>query len=76
MPSTLYGPVRRALVLVLLAACTADAEQHEITEPGELLTDDGTLREPGWAPTQLLHWDPSKVADPDQLRMWDFVTLH
>src|SRR5689334_4154761 len=68
--------MRLAAALVLLAACGGDdLDQHEITAPGELLTADGVLREPGWSSRELLHWDPSKVHDPDQLRQWDFFTV-
>ena len=49
--------------------------QHQITAPGDLLTTDGRLREPGWATTDLLRWDPERVADPSQLRQWDFFTI-
>src|SRR5436853_55972 len=61
--------------LLVVAACAPDAEQHQITAPGELLTTDGRLREPGWADHQLLHWDPARVHDPAQLRQWDFFTI-
>lgn len=64
-----------AAVLVLTACAGDDLAQHEITEPGELLTEDGRLREPGWSPRQLLRWDATRVADPDQLRQWDFFTI-
>lgn len=68
--------MRHAAVLVVLAACGADdLAQHEITAPGELLTEDGTLREPGWASRELLRWDPARVHDPAQLRQWDFFTI-
>ena len=65
---------RLATLLVLSGAggCGADPQQHEITAPGELLTDDGRLREPGWSPRQLLHWNGARVHDPSQLRQWDF----
>ena len=64
----------RALVAVLLVACTADA-QHEITVPGPLLTDNGRLREAGWSPRQLLTYEAGRVADPARLRQWDFFTV-
>lgn len=66
----------RMVLLVLAAACSgSETGQHEITSPGELLNGDGTLREPGWAPRQILRWDASRVADADRLRQWDFFTL-
>ena len=68
---------RLATLLVLSGAggCGADPQQHEITAPGELLTDDGRLREPGWSPRQLLHWNGARVHDPSQLRQWDFFSI-
>jgi hypothetical protein len=45
--------VHLLIVVVVLAACTPDA-QHEITVPGPLLTEHGRLREAGWSPRQLL----------------------
>jgi hypothetical protein len=68
------GRVRIAAIALLFAAC-ARPPQHEITEPGELLTEDGVLREPGWSERQLLSWDPSRVRDPALLRQWDFFTI-
>jgi len=62
-------------VLALVAACSGEPAQHQITEPGDLLTDDGRVREAGWSPRQLLQWDPARVADPTRLRQWDFVTV-
>jgi hypothetical protein len=67
--------VRCALALATLMACGTGAEQHQVTAEGELLTDDGRLREPGWSPTMLQRWDASRVAVPDQLRQWDFFTI-
>lgn len=64
----------RLLVVVVLAACTGDA-QHEITEPGPLLTETGRLREAGWSARQLLTFDAERVADPARLRQWDFFTV-
>ena len=32
-------------VLALVAACSGEPAQHQITEPGDLLTDDGRVRE-------------------------------
>lgn len=64
----------RLLVVVLLAACTPDA-QHEITVPGPLLTENGRLREAGWSPRQLLTYDAARVADSARLRQWDFFTV-
>lgn len=64
----------RLLVVVLLAACSPDA-QHEIIAPGPLLTDDGRLREAGWSPRQLLTYDAERVADAARLRQWDFFTV-
>jgi hypothetical protein len=52
-----------------------ELRQHQITAPGDLLTTDGRLREPGWATTDLLRWDPERVADPSKLRQWDFFTI-
>jgi hypothetical protein len=67
---------RGLLALVLAAACgDSSPGQHEITAEGELLTDDGRLREPGWSRRQLLHWDPSRVHDPDGSRQWDFFAI-
>jgi hypothetical protein len=43
--------------------------------PGVLLADDGRLREPGWAPQQVLQWNRDKVADATKLRQWDFFTI-
>ncbi len=66
----------RLAAVLLLAACSGDdLAQHEITAPGELLNDDGTLREPGWSPRELLRWDAARVHDPEQLRQWDFFTI-
>ncbi len=68
----------RALIVVgLLAACGADLApgDHEITRRGQLLGSDGRLREPGWARQQLLDWNPERVADPERLRQWDFVSF-
>lgn len=68
--------MRRAAVLLALAACGGDdLAQHEITADGELLTDDGVLREPGWSSRQRLRWDPAKVADAAAIRAWDFFTI-
>jgi hypothetical protein len=67
--------IRRALLAFALAGCSADAAQHEITAPGDLLTEDGRLREPGWSSRALLRWDPARVHDPAQLRQWDFFTI-
>jgi hypothetical protein len=71
------SPRRAAATLVLaFAACAPDRPpQHEVTAPGELLTVDGTLREPGWSRRQLQHWDPARVHDPTALRQWDFFTV-
>jgi hypothetical protein len=66
----------RALALLpALAACADDVAQHEVTAPGELLTEDGRLREPGWSTRQLQRWDATRVHDPTQLRQWDFFTI-
>lgn len=68
----------RALIVVgLLAACSGGPApgDHEITQRGLLLRSDGRLREPGWARQQLLDWNPDRVADPERLRQWDFVSL-
>lgn len=68
-------------IVLACGSCTGDdgarapSGQHEITVAGELLTEDGLLREPGWARTQLLRWDPARVADPSRLRQWDFFTI-
>src|SRR5689334_3435975 len=71
--------MRRALVILVLggAACGGDdgLDQHEVTAAGDLLTADGRLREPGWAPRQLERWNPEAVADPSMLRRWDFFSL-
>lgn len=58
-----------------LAGCSSPREQHEITVPGELLTADGRLREPGWSSRELLHFDSARVHDPKRLRAWDFFTI-
>lgn len=73
-------PVVGPLVLGLWAACSdapagPRAPQHEVTAVGELLTTDGTLREPGWSQHMLQHWDPSRVHDKTALRQWDFFTV-
>ncbi len=62
-------------MVALVPACANDPVQHEVTVAGELLTDDGRLREPGWSPVMLQRWDPARVADPEQLRQWDFFTI-
>jgi hypothetical protein len=49
--------------------------QHEVTSPGDLLTSDGQLREPGWSRQALQTWDPSRVHDPSRFRGWDFFTV-
>lgn len=78
------GPRLSVALLAVLAAsgaaCASDdgaatPRQHEITAAGELLTEDGLLREPGWSREQLLRWDPARVADPARLRQWDFFTI-
>ncbi len=69
-----YVLVVRLLFVLLLSACAAD-EQHEITEPGPLLTEAGRLREAGWSPRQLLTYEAARVADPARLRQWDFFTV-
>lgn len=50
-------------------------EQHRVTSPGDLLSPGGALREPGWATTNLLAWNPANVADLSRLRQWDFFTI-
>jgi hypothetical protein len=50
--------------------------QHEITAPSPLLTEDGTLAEPGFSRRELLTYNRENVrADPERLREWDFVTV-
>ncbi len=63
--------------MLLLAACSDPGRppQHEVTAAGELLTDDGRLREPGWSRRQLQHWDAARVHDPARLRQWDFFSV-
>jgi hypothetical protein len=39
--------MRAVAVALLLFGCTR--AQHEVTAAGPLITDDGRLREPGWA---------------------------
>lgn len=60
-------------IAVMLAAC--GGAQHEVTAPGELLTDEGRLREPGWSRRALQRFDAARVHDVDKLRRWDFFTL-
>lgn len=69
--------MRAALALALLAACGGDdgLAQHEVTAPGDLLTDDGRLREPGWSRRQVQRWNEDAVADPSMLRRWDFFMI-
>ncbi len=69
-----------AALLACACACACAPErardgQHEITTEGELLASDGTLREPGWARRQLLHFNVRAVRDPSALRRWDFFTV-
>lgn len=68
----------RALALSFLALCScssAPPQQHEVTAPGDLLTTDGRLAEPGWARRQLLRYDASRVHDASRLRRWDFFAI-
>ena len=66
-----------ALLFVTLFACAPAPRdsQHQITAEGDLLTEAGTLREPGWAPRQLLHYNQRRVQDPSHLRRWDFFDV-
>lgn len=42
---------------------------------GDLLDEQGALREPGWAPEQRLRWNAQSVRRKEQLREWDFFSL-
>jgi hypothetical protein len=67
-----------ALLVIALHAPSClgrDEAEHEITQPGDLLAEGGTLREAGWARRQLLRYDRALVAEPGRLREWDFFTL-
>lgn len=37
-------------------------EQHEVTSPTNLLNEDGTVKEPGWARTNLFTYNRESIA--------------
>lgn len=53
------------------------AGEVEITEPGPLLNDDGTLRVAGWSRRETLTFNPEVIpAEPrERLRRWDFYAV-
>ena len=65
----------RAVLALLLLSCGGTPGQHRVEAAGELLSADGRLREPGWAPRQLLRWNAGNVHDPARLRQWDFYSF-
>lgn len=51
-------------------------EQHRITQTGPLLTEQGTLREPGWATRPLLVYDRSAIRAPrSRIKEWDYYLI-
>lgn len=51
-------------------------KQHQITEPSDLLNEDGTLRQIGWAKDLLLRYDRKKVKAPKfRIKEWDYYCI-
>lgn len=51
--------------------------QHEITEPGELLDENGFLKQPGWAKSLLLQYRREDIkASPLHIKEWDYYLIY
>ena len=49
---------------------------HEIVQPGLLLDEQGELREPGWARSQLLRYKRSMIGAPAiRIKEWDYYLV-
>ena len=49
---------------------------HEITEQGPLLNEEGNLREPGWARHLLLSYDRADIKAPKfRIKEWDYYLV-
>ncbi len=51
-------------------------KQHQITEPSDLLNEDGTLKQIGWAKDLLLKYDRRKIKAPKfRIKEWDYYCI-
>lgn len=51
-------------------------KQHQITEPSDLLNEDGTLKQIGWAKDFLLKYDRKKIkASKFRIKEWDYYCI-
>lgn len=51
-------------------------KQHEVTKPTKLLNEDGTVKEPGWARTNLFEYNREDIAaSPYQIKEWDYYQV-
>lgn len=51
-------------------------EQHEVTSPTNLLNEDGTVKEPGWARTNLFTYNRESIAaSPYRIKEWDYYQV-
>jgi len=70
------------LSLPVISTCSAPPSgqplnmQYKITEPSDLLSDDGTLTQKGWATDLILRYDRSKIRAPRyRIKEWDYYCI-
>ena len=50
--------------------------QHQVTQPSDLLNEDGTLKQIGWAKDLLLKYDRNRIKAPKfRIKEWDYYCI-